>query len=315
MGKEARQGTGGGRPLRPWIVGALIGLALLLVPSVASAAPAADAGCTGPADGQPLTPLGGFREAQTFAAVHTGGLQRVTVTITNLGGAADFLVQILPTDANGVPTNAALAATTIPGASVSQGPTNLEASFSPAAPVTAGGTYAVAVSRPTANPVIPLWQITTRMAAACPGSGFVSNNASSGWSPQLANADIIFQTYVDPALFSGAGGGQGKGGNAAGFTLVNKRGRLFAKVPGAGKLVVDDAKRPSGHHKRRGQGQVKRTKTRAKKAGLVPLRIELTDRAIRHALKTRKLNVLAAVTYKPAGGQPSTITFRIKARL
>jgi hypothetical protein len=308
---EASRGAAERRLVRTAVVGALVGVALLFAPTSASAAAVADAGCPGPADGTPLTPLGGFREAQTFTAVNTGGLQRATVTITNFGGAADFLVQILPTDANGVPTNAALAATTIPGASVPQSPTDLEASFSPAAPVTGGGTYAVAVSRPAANPLVPLWQIATRMAAACPGSGFVSNDASSGWSPQLANADIIFQTYVDPAQISQPGGN-----GAAGFTLVNKHGRLFARVPGPGKLIVDDAKKPSRHsHKRRGQGLIKRTKARARKAGDVPLRIELTDRAIRHALRTRKLNVLAAVTYRPRGGQPSTLTFRIKARL
>jgi hypothetical protein len=314
---EASRGAAERRSLRSAVIGSLVGLALLLAPSGASAAAEADAGCPGPMNGTPLTPLGNFREAQTFTASRTGGLVRVTIAITNLGGSANFLVQILPTDANGVPTNAGIAATTIPANSVTQGPTTLNASFSPAAPVTAGQTYAVAVSRPGANPVVPLYQIQTRTAATCPGSSFVSSDASAGWSPQPANADIIFQTYVDPALVT-AGGKGGRG--ALTWTLVSKHGRLFAKVPAPGKLIVDDAKRQahvSGHHRRkkRGPNLVKRTKARAKKAGLVPLRIALTNKAVSLALQRRKLNITAAVTYRPTGGSPSTIDFRIRLRL
>jgi hypothetical protein len=314
---EASRGAAEGRSLRSAVIGALVGLALLVAPSGASAAAEADAGCPGPMDGTPLTPIGNFREAQTFTAGRTGGLQRVTIAITNLGGSANFLVQILPTDGNGVPTNLGLADTTIPATSVAQGPTTLDANFSVAAPVTAGQTYAVAVSRPGANPVVPLWQIQTRTAGTCPGSGFVSSDASAGWSPQPANADFIFQTYVDPALVTA--GGKGGSGELT-WTLLSKHGRLFAKVPAPGKLIVDDAKRQaqaSRHHRRkkRGPNLVKRTTARAKKAGLVPLRIALTNKAVNLALKRRKLNITASVTYRPTGGQASTIDFRIRLRL
>jgi hypothetical protein len=108
------------------------------------------------------------------------------------------------------------------------------------------------------------------------------------------------------------------------FELVTKKGRLFARVPGPGKLVVDDApwaaKKSEAtaskkRKKKRGPNFVQRTKAKAKGAGDVRLRIALTKRAIRKALSTGKLNALAGVTYTPTGGDPNTLTFKIRIRL
>lgn len=289
-------------PLRSTILGAFVALLLLTAPGAASAASAPDAGCPGPSDQTPLAPLGDRREAQTFAAIRTGALDRVTLVVNNLSPSdPDFLVQILPTDSNGLPVNGALASTGVPRASVPAGVSTFDISFQQPAVVTAGHVYAVVISRPGANFLLPTWQIATRKPDACQGQSFYSYGADLGWMPEPTPADIIFQTYVNPIQITGQGG-------SANFTLVRKHGRLFANVPAPGRLIVDDAK------KGKGPGSLKRTKARARRAGLVPLRVELTDKAVRRALKRRKLNVLAGVTYRPTGGQPSSLEFRIKLR-
>jgi hypothetical protein len=307
---EVARGADQGPSFRSVLIGSLVGLVLLVAPSGATAAAVPDAACPGPSDGTSFTPLGDRREAQTFIAGHTGALQRVTLEVNNLSaGNPDFLVQILATDANGSPTNTALASTTIPKASVPAGASTLDVGFSPGAVVSAGGIYAVTISRPGANFLIPTWRLGARAGDPCVGSSFLSLGQTFGWTPE-PSGDIVYQTYVDPVQALTPGGG----GSEAGFTLVNKHGRLYARVPGPGKLIVDDAKKKR-HTKRRSAGLVKRTKARAKKAGDVLLRIELTNRAVRRALKRRKLNFLAAVTYTPTGGTPSTLTFRIRLRL
>jgi hypothetical protein len=308
---EASRGVAERRGLRSAFVGALMGLALMVAPSGASAV-VADAGCPGPADALPLVPTGDRREAQTFTALTTGALQRVSVTINNISaGDPNFLVQILPTDGSGGPVNDALASATVANTSVPAGGATLDASFSPAALVTAGHQYAVAVSRPGANFIIPTWQIQTRTPPACPGTSFFSSGATAGWAQEPTNVDIIFQTFVDPLQVTAPGRSGG-----AGFSLVSKHGRLFARVPGPGRLVVDDANGPRRHSRAaKHRDLVKRTKARARRAGDVPLRIELTNKGIRLAIRRQKLNILAGVTYTPTGGQPSTLTFRIRIRL
>jgi hypothetical protein len=298
---------------RRGVLGVLIVLALLLAaPGGASAQTAVaststpDAGCPGPSDEPPFSPLGDRREAQTFAAQHTGLLDRVTFFVNNLStNDPDFLVQILSTDQNGVPTDNVLAETAVPRDSVAGGVSEFDISFAQPASVTSGGVYAMAVSRPHANFLVPTWAIATRNPDACQGQSFYSYGPNLPWNLEPSPGDIIFQSYVNSFQITAP-----TGSGAAGFTLVNKNGRLFANVPAPGRLIVDDA------HKGKGaKGSVKRTKARARRAGLVPLRIELTNKAIVRALKRHKLNLLAAVTYRPRGGQPGTLTFRIKAKL
>ena len=298
------------RALRVGVLALLVGL-LLVAPGAASAqtavasASVADAGCPGPSDEPPFTPLGDRREAQTFASQRTGFLDRVTFFVNNFSvNDPDFLVQIVSTDQNFMPTNNVLAQTVVPHTAVAMGVTQFDISFNPPAVVSTGGVYAVVISRPGANFLVPTWQLATRNPDACQGQSYFSYNAGDPWMPELSPGDIIFQSYVQPGQITIPGGG------AAGFTLVSKHGRLFANVPGPGRLVVDDA------HKGRGaKGSLKRTKMRARRAGLVPLRIELTNKAISRAVRTHKLNLLGGVTYTPRGGHPGTLTFKIHAKL
>lgn len=301
---EVRKGSGWGRWTLLALAAGVAWLALALLPSGARAANLTDAGCVQTTDSA-FVVNGDRREAQTFTAIHTGGLTRALFQIDNpgVGDQNDFVLQILPTDANGAPVDPPLASATIPSASVPGGTTTLDATFSPPPPVLAGQRYALAVGRP-GN--FTFFNARAVSGDRCVGGPFF--NTGPGWAPENpSNVDFIFQTYVDPAAISFKPG--------ADFTLVIKRSRLFAKVPGPGKLIVDDAKKPKRRSIARQGGFIKHTKAKAKKAGLVKLDVLLTDFAIRRALARRKLNVLGRVTYTPTRGDPSSIVFRIKFHL
>ena len=320
MGMEARQGT----RQRRWIpagAAVLVGLALAL-PSGAVAAPVLDANCPGPPNGS-VAASGDRREAQTFTAIQSGGLTRAILridkSILSLQNN-DFVLSILPTTASGVPVDPPLASAVIPTDSLPFGEATLDVTFPSPATAVAGQVYALAVGRPG---TLTLFSVLTRSGNPCAGRAFF--NTGPGWSPQPpADEDFIFQTFVNPQVIGAQGPAPGQltitpidPGASAGtaFTLVSKKGKLFAKVPGPGKLVVDDAKKPKKRSIAKQGGFLKRTKAKAKKAGLVRLRVELTQLAIKRALASGKVNLLGGVTYRPRGGSPSKITFRIRFKL
>jgi hypothetical protein len=320
MGMEVRQGVERRGGVRAALIAA-IGCALLSAPAGAGAEPVLDAHCDGPSDGSSLFANGDEREAQTFTALHSGGLTRATIEINNalnLEGS-DIVLSILPTG-NGVPLDPPLASVAIPTTSVPSGVSTLDAAFPAPATAVAGQEYAVAIGRAGTLPLN--FAVQTRAGNPCGGAPFF--NTGPGWSPESpGDFDVVFQTFVDPQVIGAQGPapgqlafGPGRGGSgSASFTLVEKKGLLFAKVSGPGKLVVDDAKKPKRRSIARQGGFLKRTKAKAKKAGLVRLRVELTDCAIRRAFARQKLNTVGGVTYTPRGGTPSTITFPIRVRL
>jgi hypothetical protein len=320
MGTDARHGARQGRWIRRAGAAVLVWLALALVPSGAGAAPVLDANCPPPANST-VGAFGDEREAQTFTVQQTGALTRATVEVNPFTlQPGDFVIQILATD-NATPVDVVLASATIPHASVPSGPALLDANFSSPVPVVAGTTYAVAIGRPG-----NFTSFAARTRTGNPCDGAIFHNTGPGWSPEATDADIVYQTFVEPGIeaFISAGGQvsqlpPGALGPSNVFTLVNKRGQLFARVPGPGKLVVDDAKKPkpSGAtaSRKRDRGFVKRTKAKAKKAGLVKLRFELNKRGIRRVLATRKLNGFGGVTYTPTGGTPRTLLFKIRIRI
>jgi hypothetical protein len=315
---EARQGVERrGRTRTAAIASALVGCALLLAPTGARATPMLDAHCDGPSDGSSLFANGDEREAQTFTAIHSGGLTRATIEINNALNleSSDFVLSILPTS-NGVPLDPPLASAAIPTASVPSGAATLDATFPTPATAVAGQTYALAIGRAGSLPLN--FAVLTRSGNPCGGAPYF--NTGPGWSPEApADFDAVFQTFVDPEVIGAQGPAPGQvaginKGNRV-FRLFSKKGRLFARVPGPGKLVVDDAKKPKRRSIARRGGFLKRTKAKAKKAGVVPLRVELTQLAIKRALATRRVNLLGGVTYTPRGGSPSKITFRIRFKL
>ena len=320
---EARQGFGRRRWNRAAVFAALIGCALLFAPARAGADPMLDANCPGPADGSFLS-FGDRREAQTFTALQNGGLTSATIAIQKpaLGAGRDFVVQILPT-ADGVPIDVPLASVTIPGESVPPGQTAIHAIFPSPSTAVAGQVYALAIGRPGNS---TSFSVRTRSGDPCGGGPFFNTGPDQVWAPRPQPVDFVFQTFVDPQVIGAQGPAPGQLAPGAGlpsndFTLLNRRGQLFARVPGPGKLVLDDAKKPkpsgatAARKRKRDRGFVKRTKAKAKKAGLVKLRFELTKRAISRILATRKLNAFGGVTYTPTGGTPRTLVFKIRIRV
>jgi hypothetical protein len=297
----------------PMVVG-LLTLALLLPTSAASAAEVLDANCPGPATRSVFSTRGGGQyEAQTFRVLHTGQLTRATLQINNDSGSTDFAVAIADVDANGFPVGGAVRVATIPGGSVPQGPATLDASFSPALPVTAGRLYALVVTR--GEGVLTSFSFPA-VDGNCSGNTFYNDGPGQPWNLDVPAVDLLYQIFVEPDPNSTDGNGRQVGKGTADFDLVEKKGRLFARVPGPGKLIVDDGQPPSAaaakHHRR---NFVQHSKAVAKKAGDVPLRVELTKSAVRRVLKTHKLNTWGAVTYRPRSGTPTTLVFRIRLKL
>jgi hypothetical protein len=313
MSKDAKH-----RAVHRWpLLAGLLALALLL-PAQGAAAEVPDANCPGPATRASYSVRGGGqREAQTFRVDHTGALTRAAVQVNNSAGSGDFSLQILAIDAGGAPVEGPLSSATIPGASVPAGTTTLDAALSPALPVRAGEAYALVITK--AGGIFTSFSFPA-VDSTCIGDTFFSNGPNAPWNLDVPGVDLIYQMFVEPGAGPGGGGpGSGSGNEPTNdFDLISKKNRLFAKVPGPGKLVVDDSRKPaqaSRAKKRHLPNLVQRKKVVAKKAGFVPVHVELTKRAIRRVLRTRRLNTWAGVTYTPRGGSPHTLAFRIRFHL
>jgi hypothetical protein len=180
-----------------------------------------DAGCPGHADGT-ISALGDERQAQTFTALRTGALTRASIEINkgSLLQQGDFVLQILEVGGGGTPTDTALASATIPDESVPQGGAAVAVSFANPPTVVAGHGYAIAIGRP-GN--LTTFSVHTRSGNPCGGEIF--HNTGDGWGLEAGDADFVFQTYVQPTNR---------------FAIVGKEGKLFARVPGPGTIVVDD---------------------------------------------------------------------------
>ena len=303
MGTVGRNGAGRRRWIRAAALAAFVWLVLALFPRSAGAI-LSDAGCPGPADGT-ISAFGDEREAQTFTAVHTGALTRATVSV-NTGSlqAGDFVLQVLAVGTGGTPTDTVLASATIPQASLPPGgDATFDVTFSPPPPVVAGRGYAIAVGRP-GN--LTSFAVHTRGGNPCGGEIF--HNTGNGWGLESTDDDFVFQTFVNPANK---------------FEIVSRGGKLFARVPGPGTIVVDDvstvqrkAAISARRKKRKGRARlVRRTTAKAEAAGDVELKLKLTKRAVRKILKRRRFDLPVAITYTPTGGDPNTETFKIKIRL
>jgi hypothetical protein len=302
---RARQG------LRRWLgrgsIAALLWTTLAIAPSGAGAA-VSDVGCPGPPDTVTITRSGDQREAQVFTPQHTGNLTRVTVELTNPGASLldpvnDFVVQILLTDSGGAPSRDALATVTVPNVSVPVGTATLDVAFPNPPDVVAGHKYAVLIARPG---TFTSFQPHTRSGDKCEGAAFWSSGPNAAYASEAAGTDLVFQTYVKPSNK---------------FTLVGKKGRLYARVPGPGHLMVDDPPGGKGKHKKKRavtskrRDYVKRTQATAKAAGDTLLRLKLTKSAIRRVLATRRLNLHVGITYTPDGGDPNLERFTLKVRI
>jgi hypothetical protein len=173
-----------------------IGLAGLAATSAASAQAIPDASCTSPSAGV-LGQPGSNRGAQTFTAQNTGALTSAQVEIDKIGGAGDWNLSINAVDGLGTPTNAVLAATTVPDASVPDGVGTLTGDFASPAAVTAGQQYALVFARPASDTL----RIRYSVVNACPGFGYLSPSQTDAFYALCGgpnDCDLVFSVSVEP---------------------------------------------------------------------------------------------------------------------
>jgi hypothetical protein len=97
-------------------------------------------------------PAGEVRLAQTFTAIRSGALVKVTLPLTNeLDTAGDVELRLSPVDSSGLPTNEVLAKTSSTLDTASDEIAELEFSFADPISVQAGVDYALVLSRPAGD--------------------------------------------------------------------------------------------------------------------------------------------------------------------
>ena len=144
--------------------------------------------------------------AQTFTAGRTGFLDTVALALFPLNADGRYTIQVVPTDASGVPAGAPLASRTIDACRL-DGISPLEIPFGPAASITGGTRYAI-VAAYQADSVAP--NNPTPPGISWVGASPYTNGAAfSGLAPTPMWAttefgDVGFSTYVSttapPAL-------------------------------------------------------------------------------------------------------------------
>jgi hypothetical protein len=148
--------------------------------ALAAAAPAAgatsvpDASCDANLGASIVQPNGDLKVAQTFAALHTGGLETASTAVTTPMGATpgDWRLEIAATS-GGAPAQV-LASTTVPNTLAPNTQGTITGTFASPAAVTAGGTYAVLISRPGSNG----FDVAEQGGDPCPGQGYYQNVVS-----------------------------------------------------------------------------------------------------------------------------------------
>jgi hypothetical protein len=135
------------------------------------------------------------RIAQTFTATANGTLVRADLVISKTADSTgDFILQLVSLDANSVPTNEALASTSLPNADVPPGElATVSFDFASPATVAAGSQYALVFSRP--GPDFTRWH--GQFGDSCDGESFFSQGpAPSAFDAVETGFDLNFTTFV-----------------------------------------------------------------------------------------------------------------------
>jgi hypothetical protein len=263
---------------------------LLLGAGPAPAQDLLDANCPGPPNTS-VDPDPGDRDVQTFTAQRTGSLVRGETEISKLGGAADWVMQIVTTDGSGIPTNNVLASTTIANASVPDGDSRIVGLFASPASVVAGQQFGLLITRPGES-----YTLRDRSDNPCPGQEFFS--ASGG--PFMAEPifDFVFAVFVKPsnAVTLGA------------ITRNKKKGTatLPVNVPNPGELTG------SGNGVKASSAGAVISKSVS--AGQAQLLIKAKGKKRKQLNQKGKVKLNVAVTYTPTGGDPSTQSVKVKLK-
>jgi hypothetical protein len=179
------------------------GIAVGILAAIAPAAGAAglpDASCT-VNPGVLLSQADGNRKtAQTFPAIHTGGLDTAQTTVENdVGTSGDWSLEIAATS-GGVPAGI-LASTTVPNTIPSGTVDVITGTFASPAQVTAGTLYALLISRPGSGP--NGYDVAEQGGDPCPGQQAYFQNAVSGPFLEFPFVDLGFATTVQPPTSAG----------------------------------------------------------------------------------------------------------------
>ena len=160
----------------------------------ASAAGLPDAGCTVQPGLTIVQNNGDLKIAQTFTAIHTGRLDTVQMTVRNPTGATpgDWRFEIAA--ATGGTPGAVLASTTVPNTLAANVLGSITGTFSSPAAVTAGGSYAVLLSRPGSSK----YEVADAAGDPCPGQQAFYQNLVSGPFISYNFVDFGFATTVQP---------------------------------------------------------------------------------------------------------------------
>jgi hypothetical protein len=144
-------------------------------------------------------PAGGpKRLAQTFIAGRTGYLDRVEVSIQELGFSGPVTAEIRNTVSH-LPGSTLMATSTVPEASLPTGRLAfMSFSFAPAASVIEGIEYALTIHSSAGN---SLGVGGSLAEAYANGAAFASNDSGSSYTAALI-ADFAFRTYVENATFT-----------------------------------------------------------------------------------------------------------------
>lgn len=152
-----------------------------------------DATCGGVRQGFNADVGGNTRLAQTFSALASGPLVRADIPISkDAGPEADYILRISPVDGAGVPGNAVLAETRTPSTNLPLGESVVTFTFASPAPVTAGATYALVLTRPGGNKVAWIGQ---NIGNVCSSQSFFSPDQTAPFDAQGEN-DLFFTTFV-----------------------------------------------------------------------------------------------------------------------
>jgi hypothetical protein len=174
----------------------LIGLAIAGVAvgmvgvPTAGATSVPDASCAANLGATIEQPNGNQKVAQTFTALHTGVLDTATTAVTPRGGAVgDWTLEIAATS-GGAPSSV-LASATVPNTLATNTQGFITGTFANPAAVTAGGEFALLISRPGSNG----FGVALQGGDPCPGQGYYQNSAGG---PFLIDnfVDFRFATTV-----------------------------------------------------------------------------------------------------------------------
>jgi hypothetical protein len=175
-----------------------VGIAIALgAPASAGAAGAPDASCTVGPGVTIEQPNGDLTVAQTFTALHTGGLDTAsTAVIPRSAVSGDWKLEIASTSA-GAP-GSVMATTTVPNTLPLNTKGTITGTFATPASVSAGSLYALLISRPGSNG----YGVADEGGDPCAGQAYYQN-VVAGPFIFYNGVDFGFATTVQPPTNSG----------------------------------------------------------------------------------------------------------------